>query len=76
MSKPLPCKHFVDLQHIVDDMASFTTTDVSPSCMLPVNAAISANSADIIDLTLSDQLYSCRQPVLPTSAHGMVLIIF
>ena len=59
MSKPPPCKHFVDLQHIADDMVSFTTTDVSPSCMLPVNAAIFAHTADIIDLTLSDQLYSC-----------------
>jgi hypothetical protein len=57
VSKQPPCKHFVELQHIVDDMVIFTT-DVSPSCTLPVNAAIFAYSADIIELTLSNLVYS------------------
>jgi hypothetical protein len=57
VSKQAPCKHFVELQHVVDDMVIFTT-DVSPSCMLPVNAAIFAYSADTIDLTLSYLLHS------------------
>ena len=58
VSKQPPCKSFVELQSIVDDMETFTT-DVSPLCMLLVIVAITAHSADIKELTLSDLMYSC-----------------